>query len=116
MLNVVKEKLELSPDLRKKINWASKYTSTSISLEKITLIKLEPTNIDYVDPHKIIIKDIKFLFFNGIDCLLLISFLKTRFILNFDLDIQIKILKKLLHLFYSNLIKFSKPFLFFTLP
>ena len=34
MLNVVKEKFELSPDLIKKINWASKYTSTSITLEK----------------------------------------------------------------------------------
>lgn len=38
MLNVVKEKLELSPDLRKKINWASKYTSTSITPEKGTLV------------------------------------------------------------------------------
>lgn len=68
MLNIVKEKLELSPDLRKKINWASKYTSTSITLEKGALIKLEPTNIAYVDPHKVIINDIKFLFFNGVDC------------------------------------------------
>lgn len=68
MLNIVKEKLELSSNLRKKINWASKYTSTSITLEKGTLIKLEPTNIAYVDPHKVIINDIKFLFFNGVDC------------------------------------------------
>lgn len=68
MLNVVKEKLELSPDLRKKINWASKYTSTSITLEKGALIKLEPTNLAYVDPHKVIINDTQFLFFNGVDC------------------------------------------------
>lgn len=68
MLNVVKEKLELSPDLRKKINCASKYTSTSITLEKGALIKLEQTNIAYVDPHIVIINNIKFLFFNGVDC------------------------------------------------
>lgn len=68
MLNVVKEKLDLSPDLKKKINWASKYTSTSITLEKGALFKLEPTNIAYVDPHKVIINDTKFLFFNGVDC------------------------------------------------
>ena len=67
MLNVVKEKLELSPDLRKKINWASKYTSTSITLEKGALIKLEPTNIAYVDPHKVKINNYTFLFFNGVD-------------------------------------------------
>ena len=67
MLNIIKEKLDLSPDLKKKINWASKYTSTSITLEKGTLIKLEPTNIAYVDPHKVIINDFTFLFFNGVE-------------------------------------------------
>ena len=67
MLNIIKEKLDLSPDLKKKINWASKYTSTSITLEKGALIKLEPTNIAYVDPHKVIINNYTFLFFNGID-------------------------------------------------
>jgi len=56
MLNIIKEKLDLSPDLKKKINWASKYTSTSITLEKGALIKLEPTNIAYVDPHSTINK------------------------------------------------------------
>ena len=40
MLNIVKEKLELSPDLRKKINWESKYISTSITLDKGALIKI----------------------------------------------------------------------------
>ena len=67
MLNIVKEKLDLSPDLRKKINWASKYTSTPITLEKGHLIKLEPSNLAYVDPHKVIINNYTFLFFNGID-------------------------------------------------
>ena len=67
MLNIIKEKLDLSPDLKKKINWASKYTSTTITLEKGHLIKLEPSNLAYVDPHKVIINDYTFLFFNGID-------------------------------------------------
>ena len=67
MLNIIKEKLDLSPDLKKKINWASKYTSTTITLEKGHLIKLEPTNLAYVDPHKVVINNYTFLFFNGID-------------------------------------------------
>ena len=67
MLNIIKEKLDLSPDLKKKINWASKYTSTSITLEKGALIKLEPTNIAYVDPHKVKINSFTFLFFNGVE-------------------------------------------------
>ena len=67
MLNIIKEKLDLSPDLKKKINWASKYTSTTITLEKGHLIKLEPSNLAYVDPHKVVINNYTFLFFNGID-------------------------------------------------
>ena len=67
MLNIIKEKLDLSPDLKKKIDWAKKYTSTPIKLEKGHLIRLEPSNLAYVDPHKVIINDYTFLFFNGID-------------------------------------------------
>ena len=53
MLNIIKEKLDLSPDLKKKIDWAKNYTSTSITLEKGHLIRLEPSNLAYVDPHKV---------------------------------------------------------------
>ena len=67
MLNIVKEKLDLKPDLKKKIDWAEKYTSTPIKLEKGHLIRLEPNNLAYVDPHKVIINDYTFLFFNGIN-------------------------------------------------
>ena len=67
MLNIIKEKLDLSPDLKKKIDWAKNYTSTPIKLEKGHLIRLEPSNLAYVDPHKVIINDYTFLFFNGVD-------------------------------------------------
>jgi len=45
MLNIIKEKLEISSDLKKKINWAKNYTYVSITIEKGALIKLKPTNI-----------------------------------------------------------------------
>ena len=67
MLNIIKEKLDLSPDLKKKIDWAKNYTSTSITLEKGHLIRLEPSNLAYVDPHKVIINNYTFLFFNGVN-------------------------------------------------
>lgn len=66
MLNIIKEKLDLSPDLKKKINWSKNYTSTSITLEKGYLIRLEPSNLTYVDPYKVIINNYTFLFFNGV--------------------------------------------------
>ena len=67
MLNIIKEKLDLSPELKKKIDWAKNYTSTSITLEKGHLIRLEPSNLAYVDPHKVKINNYTFLFFNGVN-------------------------------------------------
>ena len=67
MLNIIKEKLDLSPELERKINWAKNYTSTSITLKKGHLIRLEPTNLAYVEPHKVIINNFTFLFFNGVE-------------------------------------------------
>ena len=67
MLNIIKENLDLRPDLMKKIGLAKNYTSTSIILEKGHLIRLEPSNLAYVDQHKVIINDYTFLFFNGVD-------------------------------------------------
>ena len=67
MIKYIKQELNLSPDLKKKINFAKKYSSLDINTQKGALIKLEPTNIAYVEPHKIIINNITFLFFNGID-------------------------------------------------
>ena len=67
MLNIIKEKLDLSPDLKKKIDWAKNYTSTSITLEKGHLIRFEPSNLVYVDPHKVKVINYTFLFFNGVD-------------------------------------------------
>ena len=68
MFNIIKEKLDLSPDLKKKIDWAKNYTSTPITIEKGQIIKLLPTNLAYIEPHKVLINNnsshnIPFLFF-----------------------------------------------------
>ena len=82
MLNIIKEELDLSPDLKKKIDWAKNYTSTSITLEKGHLIRLEPSNLAYVDPHKVKINNYTFLFFNGINSKNLITDKEHRVIFN----------------------------------
>ena len=67
MISIIKQELNLSPELRKKINCAKKYASANIDLKKGEFIKLEPTNIAYVEPHRVILNNITFLFFNEID-------------------------------------------------
>ena len=41
MLNIIEEKLDLSPELEKKIYWAKNYSSVSITVKKGHLIKFE---------------------------------------------------------------------------
>lgn len=65
MLKEIKQKISLSPELEKKIKWASNYSTVKVNVLNGTLIKLIPTNIAYVEPHKVIINNLTFLFFNG---------------------------------------------------
>lgn len=67
MIRIIKQELNISPILKKKITWTSKYTNVDIKIEKGNLIRLEPTNIAYVEPHKVIINENTFMFFNEKD-------------------------------------------------
>lgn len=67
MINEIRQEILLSPELRKKINWTTKYISVKVNIINGALIRLEPTNIAYIDPHKIIVNNNTFLFFNGSD-------------------------------------------------
>lgn len=67
MIRIIKQELNISPILKKKINWASKYTNINITIENGALIRLEPTNIAYIEPHKVIINENTFMFFNEKD-------------------------------------------------
>ena len=67
MINEIRQEINLSPDLEKKINWAIKYASIKVKVQKGALIRLEPTNMAYLEPHKIEINNIIFLFLNGKD-------------------------------------------------
>lgn len=67
MINEIRQEILLNPELRKKINWAIKYTSSKVNIINGTLMKLEDTNIAYIAQHKIIINNTTFLFSNGSD-------------------------------------------------
>ena len=53
-MQIVKEKLEIDEELEKKIN----------NLLKFGIISLINTNIAYIEPHKLEINEITYLFFN----------------------------------------------------
>ena len=76
MINEIRQEINLSPELEKKIKWAIQYSSVKVKLQKGALIKLEPTNLAYVQPHRIEINGYTFLFLNGKDVFYINSYEK----------------------------------------
>ena len=70
MISVLKIPNKIRRDLLSKIEWACKFSS--IELEQQVVIEgclrvIEHTNLAYVEPHRVIIKDCLYLFFNEHD-------------------------------------------------
>lgn len=66
MVKEIKQEIKIRPELKKKIDWTIKYTSSKGTLQNGAIIKLEPLNVAYVEPHKLIINTNTYLFFNGL--------------------------------------------------
>ena len=67
MISIVKKKNKISRDLLSKIEWACRLNAIKLEHQMILegcLRVIEHTNLAYVEPHRVIIKDITFLVFN----------------------------------------------------
>ena len=64
MANIIKEELSLEESLRKKIEFICDFTNNKPTIINGSIRKIEKTNISYIEPHRVIIKNITFLVFN----------------------------------------------------
>ena len=64
MISIVKKKINMSDELRSKINWSCKFNNLSYEIIEVYLRIVEHTNLAYVEPHKVIIDNKLYLFFN----------------------------------------------------
>lgn len=67
MISIVKKKNKISRDLLSKIEWACRLNAIKLEHQMILegcLRVIEHTNLAYVEPHKVIIGDTLYLFFN----------------------------------------------------
>ena len=67
LINIIKEEIEINEQLKKKVIWACSFNNTSPIIKNGSLLKLVPTNVAYVEPHRITINDKLYLLFNGCD-------------------------------------------------
>ena len=64
MIKIIKKKINMSDELKAKINWSCKFNNRPYQIIEGYLRIVEHTNLTYVEPHKVIIGDTLYLFFN----------------------------------------------------
>lgn len=64
MLSITRKEINISKELKSKIEWTCKLKQVTPEIINGSLRIVEHTNLAYVEPHRVIIKDKMFLFFN----------------------------------------------------
>ena len=64
MIQIKTTKLEMEKELKKKIEFICNFCHVKPIIKVGSIRAIENTNISYVEPHQIVIKDITFLAFN----------------------------------------------------
>ena len=67
MIRIVKRKLVVEKELRSKIEWACTFSKCEPKIKNGNLRMIEKTNLAYIEPHSVIIKEKLYLFFNNHD-------------------------------------------------
>lgn len=64
MINITKENIEIEDSLNNRIKSITKFLGVKSKLTKGNLISIDKTNLAYIEPHKLEINNITYLFFN----------------------------------------------------
>ena len=64
MVNIIKEEITLEESLIKKLEFICDFAKVKPTIINGSIRKIDKTNLTYIEPHRIIIKDITFLIFN----------------------------------------------------
>ena len=64
MVNIIKEEITLEESLKKKLEFICDCAKVKPTIINGSIRKIDKTNLTYIEPHRIIIKDITFLIFN----------------------------------------------------
>lgn len=67
MLHIIKKEINMSKELLSKIEWTCKMKKVKPEIINGTLRIVEHTNLAYVEPHKVIVNNRLYLFFNDQD-------------------------------------------------
>ena len=64
MINIIKQEIEMEKSLKQRLEFICNFCKTTPTIINGSIRKIDKSNLQYVEPHRIIIKDITFLAFN----------------------------------------------------
>ncbi len=64
MVTITKKELEIDNELKNKIEFICNFCNTKPTIINGNIRKINKTNLNYIEPHRIIIKGVTFLVFN----------------------------------------------------
>ena len=64
MINIIKQEIEMEKGLKQRLEFICSFCKTTPTIINVSIRKIDKSNLQYVEPHRIIIKDITFLAFN----------------------------------------------------
>ena len=64
MINIIKKEIDVEESLRKRLEIICDFCNTTPTIINGSIRKVDKTNLSYIEPHKIIIKNSVFLAFN----------------------------------------------------
>lgn len=63
-MNIIKEELQFEKSLKQRLEFICEFSKVTHTFINGSIRKIEKTNISYIEPHRVIIKNITFLVFN----------------------------------------------------
>ena len=64
MIKIIEQEIEMDTCLKQKLEFICDFCNTTPTIINGSIRKLDKTNLTYIEPHKVIIKNITFLVFN----------------------------------------------------
>ena len=64
MINIIKKEIDVEESLRKRLEIICDFCNTTPTIINGSIRKIDKTNLSYIEPHRVIIKNITFLVFN----------------------------------------------------
>ena len=64
MIKIIEQEISFDDDLKKKLEFICDFCNTTPTFINGSIRKIDKTNLSYIEPHRVIVKDTTFLVFN----------------------------------------------------